>query len=1308
MNWLSFSAPAGRHRVVSGVIVLATVVLSAWCAPSALAGTTAPSFLHREFHSEAYPTRVTIEGSPGLIPGGLNTEWKAEYGASCEGSSWTEVNSGIFNYAAEGPGGSYQIYIGVHEDLLLSPEEVSHGGGSSWSRGLTPNTSYCARFRAKNADGEAKPEIIAFKTPLAEKPEVDKRAPGEFTFPAKGHPQFVAEGLSTTAAGFTAAVEGNGAETTYAFEYAPAEAGGGRPAEGSASWKQFTSGAAGTIGVAEEHADVSANLTGLNLETTYFVRLKMHNSIGETVQTKYTNGDSSEVESFTTLTAKPLVGVGVVRNRTSDSARATGLVLPHGSETHWHFEYSESVIGPWALVPGGGVISQAQAEAIPYGRNINVGGALTGLIAGRKYYVRLFAENAAGEGEYCHENTDPQDPEICEAVSEQTQGLGSFDAVGPPSSLRTFVVHGLVGEALQVDGSVDPEDSQTSAEQTVTIEGAPTGGAFTLTFDGHETAPIAYDAPAGEGEGEGSVEAALRGIGLVAGMVTVEGAAGGPYTVTFSGADAGVSEPQIEANGSALSPSGKVTVHTDFKGGEVEKTNYRFEYVSQASFAEDGWVDAAMTPEAAVPVSGGSEVVSAALPVLTAGETYRYRLLVTSSIPGVGVLEGAEQSLTVPSFAVELVPCPNEEFRTGLSAGLPDCRAYEQVSPVEKSGSQEPEQYGGEIASNLMVAGEGGSAVFEATAVSWGDGADAGGSPYFFSREAGRGWGMTAGSPQPETGVDNDRPQIYSANVKQVALEAGYTTSQSGESPNIEYKVGPLGGPYTTVATVPREPRADSEQGSEGWVAANGSFSKLVLQTKDHSLLGEETGTKSGSDLYEYTAEEGLRQLNVNSEGTTIGICGADVVDGADEKAADGATGNVVSGPHTVSADGSRVFFYAGFGSECPTATELAHANSGSVVDPEPRLHLYMRVNGTETVDIGAYKFMGANGQGTTLLVENTAGALLAYNVESKATVAQSGGEMESEQELGSLGIPVNRVEAGEGAEPFAHPRYIYWGAGPGNAGDGQVYRYDGVEHLVQCVSCASSFDPDPKQPAFVSSGSGAGMHGGVQELSTSSANGEFEFFTTPAALVPQDVDGEISIEGSNGVHGGLGTGEYIDVAQTTSPSSDVYEWRAAGVDGCAHVQGCLALITSGRGGYKNMLLRTADEGREVFIYTRSTLVAQTGRPEGSLGEGNIYDVRVDGGFPPAPPRPTECEGDACSNPPGAPNDATPPSVTFSGAGNLSPAATPTPAATKKAVVKKKHKLKPKKKKKQARSNKKGKKAAKQASRAGHDRRARS
>jgi hypothetical protein len=32
--------------------------------------------------------------------------------------------------------------------------------------------------------------------------------------------------------------------------------------------------------------------------------------------------------------------------------------------------------------------------------------------------------------------------------------------------------------------------------------------------------------------------------------------------------------------------------------------------------------------------------------------------------------------------------CPNEAFRSGPSANLPDCRAYEMVSPVDKGGQE--------------------------------------------------------------------------------------------------------------------------------------------------------------------------------------------------------------------------------------------------------------------------------------------------------------------------------------------------------------------------------------------------------------------------------------------------------------------------------------------------------------------------------------------------------------------------------------------------------------------------------------------
>ena len=99
-----------------------------------------------------------------------------------------------------------------------------------------------------------------------------------------------------------------------------------------------------------------------------------------------------------------------------------------------------------------------------------------------------------------------------------------------------------------------------------------------------------------------------------------------------------------------------------------------------------------------------------------------------------------------------------------------------------------------------------------------------------------------------------------------------------------------------------------------GWVAGDPSLSKLVLATEDHELLGEATGTKSGPDLYEYTPSGGLAQLNVNSEGTTIGSCGAQVVKGYENGESERV--GIVSGPHSVSVDGSRVFFVAVPGEE--------------------------------------------------------------------------------------------------------------------------------------------------------------------------------------------------------------------------------------------------------------------------------------------------------------------------------------------------------------------------------------------------------
>lgn len=87
----------------------------------------------------------------------------------------------------------------------------------------------------------------------------------------------------------------------------------------------------------------------------------------------------------------------------------------------------------------------------------------------------------------------------------------------------------------------------TSEVQTVTITGTPTGGTFTLTYNGQTTAGIAFDAAAA------AVQSALEALSnLAPGDVTVGGGPGPgtPYTVTFSTALGNVT--QMTASGAGL------------------------------------------------------------------------------------------------------------------------------------------------------------------------------------------------------------------------------------------------------------------------------------------------------------------------------------------------------------------------------------------------------------------------------------------------------------------------------------------------------------------------------------------------------------------------------------------------------------------------------------------------------------------------------------------------------------------------------------------------------------------------------------
>jgi hypothetical protein len=135
-------------------------------------------------------------------------------------------------------------------------------------------------------------------------------------------------------------------------------------------------------------------------------------------------------------------------------------------------------------------------------------------------------------------------------------------------------------------------------------------------------------------------------------------------------------------------------------------------------------------------------------------------------------------------------------------------------------------------------------------------------------------------------------------------------------------------------------------------------------------------------------------------------------------------------------------------------------------------------------------------------------------------------------------------------------------------------------------------------------------------------------------------------------------------VPRDSNGTADVYQYEPPGVGDCAESSptfaaasgGCVGLISSGASGQESAFLDASVSGDDVFILTASQLA-----PSDVDSALDVYDAHVcttDSPCPtPPPPAPPACDGDACQNPAVAPNDPTPGSLTFHGAGNVVPPA---------------------------------------------------
>jgi hypothetical protein len=201
--------------------------------------------------------------------------------------------------------------------------------------------------------------------------------------------------------------------------------------------------------------------------------------------------------------------------------------------------------------------------------------------------------------------------------------------------------------------------------------------------------------------------------------------------------------------------------------------------------------------------------------------------------------------------------------------------------------------------------------------------------------------------------------------------------------------------------------------------------------------------------------------------------------------------------------------------------------------------------------------------------------------------------------------------------------------------GHTEVYRYDYEGLSLSCLSCnptgVAATDDAHLQTVDVFNLSYLSHYNAVNNLR---ADGKRAFFESEEALVLNDTDG----------------------------LRDVYEWEDEGVGSCQEQGGCVRLVSSGSSGHDDLLFAVSDSGNDVFI--RSADLLSAADPDETP---SIYDARVGGGFPPPPTQPGECLGEACQPAASAPDDATPASAAFPGAGNVKG----TPPATGKGRCRK-------------------------------------
>lgn len=301
-----------------------------------------------------------------------------------------------------------------------------------------------------------------------------------------------------------------------------------------------------------------------------------------------------------------------------DLRSASGLAFDPSTTAVYAANTGDNDVAVFVPVPTPSAITQTPAKT----------GATTATLAGQ-VTVPPGGEVTNCHFEYANEATFAN--ELQTVTLAAATGTGNLEE-GSAEVTAVNTSTGALEVGAMIEGEGIPDRTEILAIGTGTLElsnpaqetrvGAeftakPTGGEFTLSFDGQTTRGIPFNASDEE------VAYYLDSLGLIGeNGVAVTGPPGGPYRIGFRGSLANTEVPQLTGDSSELKPSGSLIATQTLRQGT-------------------GWAEAPTvpcTPNAPITSSTG---VTGEVSGLTPFTTYRYRLVVvgSSEMPSEGELK---------------------------------------------------------------------------------------------------------------------------------------------------------------------------------------------------------------------------------------------------------------------------------------------------------------------------------------------------------------------------------------------------------------------------------------------------------------------------------------------------------------------------------------------------------------------------------------------------------------------------------------------------------------------------------------------